>query len=194
MTQITVKTLYYYELLAEMKGRGKRPVPIHRGFEAQSISTEEIPKVFHPTEPNFKKLKKLRRSISNVLQNLLRTFVKRVRVSFPLARLYFKSGTLAGREYYVYNTNPPTNPVGYIKIGRENPHKEKFFIVLPHMTVSRTHVKIVFFNENLFIVNYSRVNPAEIDGQKIPINRSVQLPEGAIVSIGGIELVVEKIK
>lgn len=194
MTQITVKTPYYYELLAEVKGNSKNKFPARHKVGAQSISTREMSRVNLPTTPKFKKARKIHVMISNFFKGLLLVFAKKVRISFPLVRICFKNGELAGRDFYIYNINPPGNPAGYIKIGRENTQREKLFITASQKTVSRTHVKIVFFNEELFVVNYSKVNPTRICGQKIPYNRTVHLPEGAIVSLGGVELTVEKIK
>jgi hypothetical protein len=194
MTQTTVKTPYYYQLLTEVKGKGRRAFPAQYESSNQSISTEEVPQVIQIPAPKLRFVKKVPGMISNIFQNLLLVFVKRARISFPLVRVCFRNGELAGREFYIYNINPPGNPAGYIKIGRENTQKEKYFITLSQRTVSRTHAKIVFFNEELFIVNYSNINPIQVNGQKIPFNKSVHLPEGAIVSLGGVELTAEKIK
>lgn len=193
MAQITVKTPYYYELMREVQENWRNLFSFLHKFPPSPVPNEEISPMRTPI-PKLEEVKKTHGMISNLFQGLLLVFAKKASGSFPLAKICFKNGELSGLEFYIYNINPPGNPAGYIIIGRENTQKERFFITLSQQTVSRTHAKIVFFKEELFVVNYSIVNPTQINGWDIPVNRSVLLPAGAIISVGGVEFIVEKIK
>ena len=219
----TIKTRYYYKLLEEVKGI-KQDVNYPPGYspeksiiepvedektdetlnapkqrdQYQRLPTMEMP----PVTPGQKTQQddiypppRDTRKLSNLIQNVSIFLGKRVNKAFPVAKIHFKNGELAGRDFFIFNINPSGSPPGgFVKIGRLNPQGEQHFITLSQQTISRFHAKIVYLNEKLVIVNYSQVNPAEVNGKKIPPNTSVYLPEGAVISVGGVEFTVEKLK
>ena len=80
-------------------------------------------------------------------------FAKKANI-FPLAKIIFKNGGMTGREFFIYNINPPDNPAGFVKIGRKDPQGEQFFIPVASQTVSREHAKVVSEESKLSAKGY----------------------------------------
>lgn len=212
MHQETIKTDYYYELLTQIRGKKAVQESVIQtppktieppAKEGAVISNDNLTPLSPKQSSDFPpgqtipvktplhppKIKKRR----NIFTQFMQLFAKTVNI-YPLAKIVFKSGEHAGREFFLYNINPPENPAGYVKIGRSIPEGEQYFITINSPNVSRYHVKIVYMNGKLIIANYSEVNPAKVNGRKIPPKQSVFLPERAAVTVGDILFSVEKIE
>jgi len=217
----TVKTKYYNDLLYSVKKRRGNMQSITPTGEqyfidagqydnttetssASSIQRQETDIRFvtlevkpirstHPVKPVS--IKKKTGKLPKFFRNISHVFGKKVTHSFPLAKLVFRNGELAGKNFFIYNKNPPANPGGYIKIGRrgERTPGERYFIPLSSRTVSRNHAKIVYLNHELIIVNYSNVNPTQVNGKIMPINASAYIQYGDAIKIGEMELTIEKV-
>lgn len=199
----TIKTPYYYILLdqARKSTRKKQNSAAGSGAaspeyqaNARSFNTLEI-RAVNPSGSSQKQDKN--KEGSGRFTSFIQAFAPSPGANnnnFPLVKIKFNNGDMAGKEFLIRNINSPENPGGLVKIGRGiSPGEQYPFIVLNSRTISRLHAIIAYRNHKMIIFNVSAINPAQVNGKEIPEKKSEYLPEGATVAIGDISFTVEKV-
>lgn len=199
----TIKTPYYFMLLeqAQKKVKKKQVATTDGGAPSYQYQSNAQPyntlgiKLINSSK-SYTRLDNKREG-SGRFTNFFKGFATAPGANinnFPLVKIKFKNGDMAGKECFIRNMLSSDNPGGLIKIGRNNPPGEQVpFIVLNSRTVSREHAIIAYRNHKIIIFNLSTINPVQVDGKEILERKSEYLSEGATVTIGDFLFTIEKV-